>query len=127
MIACFALSALAQPPHKGEKPTAEQLDKMKAHKVAFLTEKLSLSSEEAQNFWPIYNEKEEKLTALRKEMRAVKKDLKMDQMKDSEVESLINKHLEYRQQELDLEKEYIEKFKTALPIKKVAQIGRAHV
>ncbi|MCA0132208.1 sensor of ECF-type sigma factor [Winogradskyella alexanderae] len=35
-------------------------ERIKAQKVAFITEKLSLTAEEAQQFWPIYNAFEEK-------------------------------------------------------------------
>ena len=31
-------------------------EKIRAYKVAFLTEKLNLSAKEAQKFWPLYNE-----------------------------------------------------------------------
>ena len=34
-------------------------ERIKAQKVAFITEKLSLTAEEAQQFWPIYNAFEE--------------------------------------------------------------------
>ena len=43
----------------------EQQEKYEALKVAFLTEELSLSSKEAQAFWPVYNEMDEKLTEIR--------------------------------------------------------------
>ncbi len=35
-------------------------DKIKSLKIAFITERLDLSTKEAQTFWPIYNEYEEK-------------------------------------------------------------------
>ncbi len=41
-------------------------EKIKSLKVAFITEKLSLTSKEAQSFWPVYNEFEEKRDALTK-------------------------------------------------------------
>ncbi|MEB8347550.1 hypothetical protein OO010_15985, partial [Flavobacteriaceae bacterium KMM 6898] len=40
-------------------------EKIKALKVAFITERLDLSSKEAQLFWPIYNEHEANMDALR--------------------------------------------------------------
>jgi len=43
----------------------EKREKVKALKVAFLTEKLALTSEEAQKFWPIYNAFEEKQFEIR--------------------------------------------------------------
>ena len=37
-------------------------ERIKAQKVAFITERLDLSSKEAQKFWPIYNAFEDKVT-----------------------------------------------------------------
>lgn len=39
----------------GQDPTQEKADHIKAQKIAFFTEKLSLTPEEAQRFWPVYN------------------------------------------------------------------------
>ena len=52
-------------------------ERIKAQKIAFITERLSLTSEEAQQFWPIYNGfvnavekiKSEDLNPIKKEMR----------------------------------------------------------
>lgn len=46
-----------------DKPDKE---KIKTLKVAFITERLELSSKEAQLFWPIYNEHETNMEVLRK-------------------------------------------------------------
>jgi hypothetical protein len=42
---CMSLNSVAQ----------DKKERIKALKVAFLTEKLSLTEKEAQQFWPIYN------------------------------------------------------------------------
>ena len=59
LILFISVSAFAQ---RGEKMN----ERIKAQKIAFITEKLSLTSEEAQEFWPIYNEIEAKKETLRK-------------------------------------------------------------
>lgn len=46
-------------------------DRVKALKVAFITERLHLTPKEAQRFWPIYNQHEEALRVLRKKTRTV--------------------------------------------------------
>lgn len=43
--------------------------RLQAYKIAFLTKKLSLSPEEAQRFWPIYNKYEDELKTARMENR----------------------------------------------------------
>ena len=42
---------------------------IEAIQIAYLTRELSLSPDEAQKFWPIYNEYRDELLAVRKEIR----------------------------------------------------------
>ena len=108
---------------KGKKPSKE---KIKAMKVGYITEKLDLTIEEAQQFWPIYNEFDAKMEGVRKSMRKTRKPSKpLDEMTDGEVEKMINAHDDLRQKELDTHKEYHLKFKAVLPIKKVAKLYKA--
>ncbi|MBP5539838.1 MAG: hypothetical protein J6X69_08500 [Bacteroidales bacterium] len=51
----MAVPAGAQAPQKGQNPEAWR-EKVKAQKVAFITTKVDLSVEEAQKFWPVYNQ-----------------------------------------------------------------------
>ncbi|KYP14173.1 hypothetical protein, partial [Flavihumibacter sp. CACIAM 22H1] len=50
---------------------AQQRDgeRLEALKVAYLTKKLSLTSEEAQKFWPVYNEYMDELKKVRADSR----------------------------------------------------------
>lgn len=45
-------------------------EKLEALKIAFITEKLSLTTKEAQNFWPVYNEYSQKIEKIRKAKRS---------------------------------------------------------
>lgn len=40
-------------------------ERIKALKIAFISQKLSLTSEEAEKFWPIYNKYDEKIMVLK--------------------------------------------------------------
>ena len=45
------------------------MDKIKSLKVAFITERVGLTSKEATMFWPVYNEHEEALAQIRRKER----------------------------------------------------------
>lgn len=108
---------------QGKRPTKE---KIKAMKISYITSELDLSSEEAQKFWPTYNEFEDKMDASRKAMRKLhKKEASIDDMTDAEVEEMMNAVDNSRQTELNLHKEYQTKFKAVLPIRKVAKLYKA--
>lgn len=106
---------------------ASKKEALEAMKVAFITQKLNLTPEEAQVFWPIYNQYETELDALRKK----RKDEKMSAMddvskiSDKEIEKLVDGEIIFRQQELDIIKKYHAQFKKILPVKKVALLYKA--
>ncbi|SEP64537.1 sensor of ECF-type sigma factor [Flavobacterium urocaniciphilum] len=47
-------------------------EKIKSLKIAFISQKLSLTSEEAEKFWPIYNKYDEKIMLLKEEQLKLK-------------------------------------------------------
>lgn len=80
-------------------------DKIKAQKIAFITEKLSLTSDEAQVFWPIYNRYEENTAQIKsKDLRSIKMEFreaqgnlskeKADELLDRLVKAEIGLHEE---------------------------------
>ena len=73
-------------------PSGKMQERIKAQKVAFITEKLNLSTEEAQGFWPIYNAFEAKVEALRKgDLRDIKMKMRNGNVSESEANGLLNK------------------------------------
>lgn len=114
------------PPPK-EHRQKERRENIEAQKVGFLTKKLDLTPEEAQKFWPVYNQYDGKLQELRNKRREDMKNAKenVEGMSDKEIEQLVDNEMTFRQKELDLQKEYHSKFKAVLPIKKVAKLYRA--
>jgi Spy/CpxP family protein refolding chaperone len=113
---------------RGGNGNQEKRENIEAMKIAFITQKLELTPEEAQQFWPVYNQYSEKTKELRKKRRQGNREARQqnfDELSDKEVEQLVNEDIVNRQKELDLQKEYNEKFKTILPIKKVAKLYAA--
>jgi Spy/CpxP family protein refolding chaperone len=107
-------------------PTPERLKEIKAQKSAFITTRLELTPEEAQQFWPIYNEYDDKQDALRKEMRELLKGAREDQaMTEAEASQLLEKGLQHRQKEIDLEKSYQERFKKSIGAVKTVKLRKA--
>jgi hypothetical protein len=96
-------------------------EKLKSHQVAFITQKLDLTEDEAQKFWPIYNsyqgEKEELRAAL---------DLKPSlDMSEPEAEKMLTGMLNSKSKEIEIQKKYIQKMKPALPMRKIAMLFKA--
>ncbi|MEE3999317.1 hypothetical protein V1T75_03115 [Tenacibaculum sp. FZY0031] len=71
-------------------------EKVKAFKVAFLSEKLNLTEEEANKFWPLYNVYDKKMIELYKAERySIKKKILscggIDSLTDKESKEIVNK------------------------------------
>ena len=102
-------------------------EQLEALKIAHITEKLALTPDEAQTFWPLFNQMEAKMKVVRKQRRKNRKDTKInhDQMSDKELMASVEKEFNFEQQEFDLKKEYNRKFSKILPIKKVVLLHEA--
>ncbi len=114
------------PSQKNEK--SQKREKFQAMKVAYFTEKLQLTEEEAAKFWPVFNAFEDEMRELRKEHQRTFKQRKEEdilQLPPAEADVLIKKHLELKQRELDLEKKYLVKFMEILPKQKVVMLLKA--
>jgi hypothetical protein len=105
----------------------DKREKIEAMKVSFITQKIDLSSKEAQVFWPLYNDYSDKIQALRKLKRKDQKStrLDIDALSESEAEQLIDNEIQLKIQEAELAKEYHGKFKQSIGAKKVAKLYRA--
>ncbi|WP_285058658.1 hypothetical protein [Pedobacter ginsengisoli] len=108
---------------------SDRHNEIETYKIAYLTEKLGLSSEEAKIFWPIYNDWEKEQGALRKErfqkMISFKKITEIETLSDSQIQTLIANDFNMKQKELNLERKYYNKLKASLPIKIVGKYYRA--
>ena len=115
------------PPTPPSPPNPPKKEKMESMRIAFLTQKLDLSPEEAQKFWPVYNEFQKKREELHKKRREEIKNAKenFDSLSDKQVEKIVDDEIAFKQKNLDLDKEYHSKFKSVLPVKKVAKLYHA--
>ncbi len=106
-------------PIQAQKDVGERL---KAIRAEVYTRVLDLTSDEAQNFWPIFNEYVENKENLQKQL---KPEGQIDGMSDAEVEDYVKKYFEIRQKEFDLEKDLVQKLRKVLPLRKIAKLPRA--
>ena len=104
----------------------DKLQEIKAQKVAYLTQKMDLTPEESQKFWPVYNQYDKELEALRKERREAHKAMKdKTDMSEAEASKAIDDELAAQQKELDLRKKYATEFKKNVGAQKTMKLFRA--
>jgi hypothetical protein len=97
-------------------------ERVEALRVAFITDKLQLTPEEAQKFWPIYNEYLKKEKELRKEYRP-ERGAHKEELSAADAEKMLQESFEKEAKALELKKEYYNRLKTAVPVQKVARLS----
>ncbi len=100
-------------------------EKMMSEKIAFLTVELEITPEEAQTFWPVYNEvNKEKDIAMHKVFKAYKEleDALEAGKSDKEIGKLLDNYLEALDDQKEVDKDAFEKYSRVLPVDKVAKL-----
>ncbi|MGY8914164.1 MAG: hypothetical protein ACKVJF_03660 [Flavobacteriales bacterium] len=95
-------------------------EKIKALKVAFITERLDLSSKEAQLFWPIYNEHETNMEDIRvKEWSQVRYKIKQaNTLSENEADELLGLYSALEKEKQESNKRLFTRLKNVLSSKK---------
>jgi len=104
---------------------AQQRDiqaRLQSAKIGIITERLNLSSKQAQTFWPLYNELNSKKKELKIELAKAKIDIQHSELNDENANAIIELYLNNQQKEVDLDREYMEKFKEVITPKQVVQL-----
>jgi hypothetical protein len=123
------LSLFAQPDDRGNKVNREKHDKEHEEKIdrlkiAFITTELNLTSEEAEKFWPLYNEAEAKVKELRKANRKIEQEVRdsYETMTNEEAKKKLAAVFENDEKETAIRKEYAEKFSKIIGEKRALKL-----
>ena len=96
-------------------------DKVEELRVTFISKRLELTEGESQKFWPMYNEYNQKLRSMKKSLRQSIRQ-KPKPLSESDAEELYQLDLQTRQAELNLYKEYSQKLKDIIGVKKLIRL-----
>ena len=99
--------------------------KMKAEKIAFLTDAMDLSPAEAEKFWPVYNKAEGERREAWEQLFTAFKELKdgIDSGKDDkEISALLDKYLQAEQANQGIDRKYVSEYRKILSNKKIAKL-----
>jgi len=80
--------------------------RIQAARVAYITDQLALTPEEAEKFWPIYREFTSKRRALRLQLYKARNSPDPSKTQEQNEKALVDQLFEIKQEELNLEKEY---------------------
>lgn len=100
-------------------------EKIKALKIAHITEQLDLTEEEAQKFWPVYNANEDARNELRANSFEKRQDISADKLTESEAKALLLDFEKAEQQKTALNSKMLKDLLEVLPAKKIIKLYQA--
>ena len=103
----------AQPPGPEEEHDPKRKEKIEMLKRTFISEKLTLTVQEAEKFWPLYNEYDANRETLRKELHQARKTIKKEGANEKETIAHIDLVTQKKKEEIDLESAFL---KSCMPI-----------
>ena len=122
LFAClFCLPTMAQKKNKSNEA------EFRAKQQTYMAQKAGLTQEEADKFFPLYFEFQDKKKEINKRAWEGAKQGKAPETTNEEYESIINKFFDDQEAIVKLEKEYINKYRTVLSDKKIYMIYWAEI
>lgn len=128
LFAAVALFAQPQGPKPDENQRKRDFERIQAEKIAFITSELDLSPEEAQVFWPVYNQCwKESLESHKKMMDAFDafRGKKGEELSDKELEAKLDAYIAASKAHNQVMSDWYPKFREVLPVRKVAKLYQA--
>lgn len=100
----------------------DKRERIKALKVAFITERIDLSEKESQKFWPIYNDFENEINQIRfQDIRSIRKEIRdqINTMNEEQAKTLL-KRLNTAESKLhNLESDFYKKISSVISYRKI--------
>ena len=105
----------------------EKRKKVEIQKIALITKALDLSSEEAQVFWPVYNNFSDEMKTIKERRREVfsKARENRSSLTEKEIGNIIDERLKMEQEILDLKVKYNKEFQKVISNKQIAALYNA--
>jgi hypothetical protein len=107
-------------------------EKIKTLKIAYISERLNLTPNEAEKFWPIYNTHDENHRSLRSKLRLeIKKSIKdkklINTLSEKDAERLVLLKLTVDNQIHESKKKFMEQIKKVISYKKIIKLHLAEL
>jgi len=103
------------------------LEKFSTYKIGFFTKKLNLTSQEAEKFWPVYNDYQKQKNLIQREKVLLMRDFNQNEslLDDSQLTVIGEKLIKYISDESSLAVTFHKKLKEVLPPAKVIRYYQA--
>lgn len=102
----------------------ERFEKIQTAKIGLITEKLNLSTEQAPQFWSVYNEYQSKKFELRRSIKRTLDEANAANASDDKIIASHRQTLAIRKKEIELDEDYMAKILKTISPKQYAELKR---
>ncbi|MEP1032147.1 hypothetical protein [Ekhidna sp.] len=114
---CVSLSALGQSP--------EAMKKIEAAKIALITERLELSPQQAEKFWPIYREFGKQRLEIRKDFDHARRTFDPNRASEEENKKMLEMANQVKERQLKLERAYSDRILKVITTRQLNNLRKA--
>lgn len=117
LLTTLAYLAMAQGP--------SAIERVEAAKIALITERLELTPEQAEKFWPIYREFSERQRNLRDEFNQLRSTHNPQAASEEENKKMLERGLQIKERQLDLERTYADRMQQVITNRQLMNLRKA--
>lgn len=100
-------------------------EKVEAARIGMITNRLGLTPEQAEKFWPIYREFTQKRQEMRQEFRQAQQGFDPNNPDPKKQQELVNLGFQLKQKELNLEKDYSGRIMNVITVQQMLNLRKA--
>ncbi|MFC5045999.1 Spy/CpxP family protein refolding chaperone [Aquimarina hainanensis] len=103
-------------------------EKIKSMKIAHITQALDLTTNEAQKFWPVYNEHEQSMEKLRREINTIHRknqQQSIESLDEETANNIVTKYISLEEQKFAARQKMMKELRPILTSKKIVLLIKA--
>lgn len=100
-------------------------ERIEAARIGLISERLGLTPEQAERFWPVYREFTQKRGELVGEFRSAQREMGPDNQDPEKQKALVELGLKIKQRQLDLEKDYSRRMMDVISAQQILNLRNA--
>jgi hypothetical protein len=101
------------------------MQQIESARIALITERLELTPDQAEKFWPLYREYNLQRRQMREEFRTTSQGVDLQNLSEEQSKELMQQAMELKQQELNLEKKYAERMTQVISTQQMLRLRNA--
>ncbi|MEO9484931.1 MAG: hypothetical protein ABJG47_15835 [Ekhidna sp.] len=117
IVVCSSVGAFGQSP--------EALKKIEAAKIALITERLELTPQQAEKFWPIYREFGKERQLIRKDFNQARRTFDPNKATEEENKKMLEMANQVKERQLKLEREYSDRILKVITSRQLNNLRKA--